>query len=225
MELLTGINKKEVLKYLGFRGGALEEEYERMIERISAEIIKKSEPKVCSAVLKIENSEPLRFENSEIELCGEDIKRHLKGCCECIFMSATLGPGIDRMIKKAMVTNPTEAVIYDACASSAIENVCDNYVKWLEETYNAEGYYLTERFSPGYGDMPLENQRDLCEVTQSVRRIGLCLSRSMMLEPTKSVTALIGVSERPCEKRRNGCESCRMFYDCEYRKKGEICYE
>lgn len=225
MELLKSINKAEVLKYLGFRGGELDREYDIKIDEAAKLVMEVATPKLCFVKLKIESHDPLKFENTDIVFQGEDIKKHLATSSECVFMAATLGNGIDRLIKKASAVNMADAVIYDACASSAIENVCDNYTRLLEEEYGKEGLFLTDRFSPGYGDLPLESQEDFCRITSCNKKIGLCHNRSMMLEPTKSVTAMIGISATKQEKRLTGCAGCKLAPDCKFRKRGVTCYE
>ena len=76
----------------------------------------------------------------------------------------------------------------DALCSAAIEGFCD-----LLNARLAEGLSTRARFSPGYGDMSLEYQRDFISVLDAGKNIGLALTQSLMLTPTKSVTALIGI--------------------------------
>ena len=114
-----------------------------------------------------------------------------------------------------------QALILDAAASAAVENVCDNLCADLAETFAP--HCLTDRFSPGYGDLPLSQQRDLFRLLDVTRRIGVSLSESGLMVPQKSVTALIGVSDRPQRKRSGGCETCTMSADCAYRKDGKNC--
>ncbi len=225
MNWLTGVNRNEVLKYLGYRGGDIGDEYRKRIDEIEKTVMDAALPKVCRIVRRIECNDPLVFERTAAVFEGEDIKKHLKDCGECIFMAATLGSAVDALIRRFSAVNMADAVICDACASGAIENVCDNYCKYLEKEYEARGLYLTERFSPGYGDLPIASQKYFPDILNTQKRIGLCLNRSMLLEPTKSVTALIGVSEKKQEKRRPGCEGCERFSDCEFRKRGVTCYE
>ena len=52
------------------------------------------------------------------------------------------------------------------------------------------------RFSPGYGDFPLTAQRDIFAILDCPKRIGLSLNQSLLLSPTKSVTAVIGKEQR-----------------------------
>ncbi len=225
MELLTCINKNEVLKYLGCRGGEIDSAAKRKIDEMADLVKKTAGPKACHTVLRIINHEPLLFERTEAQFLGQDIKKHLAESEKCILMAATLGGEIDSAIRRMMIKNMADAVVFDACASSAIENVCDNYCRELEERFGAEGLFLTDRFSPGYGDMPISCQKDFMEILQTSKRMGLFLNRSMMMEPTKSVTAAIGAAKTPQAKRRAGCESCGRFSDCEFRRRGVRCYE
>ena len=80
------------------------------------------------------------------------------------------------------------------------------------------------RFSPGYGDLPLEIQKDLCRMLNASRRIGLTVSESMLMVPCKSVTAVIGIAEEPQDHRASGCEVCNLFRTCEFRKEGGTCH-
>ena len=114
-----------------------------------------------------------------------------------------------------------EAVILDAAGSAAVERLCDNFCADLAAALAPR--FLTDRFSPGYGDMPLSDQRALFRVLDISRRIGVTLSESALMIPQKSVTALIGVSDRPQPKRTGGCESCGMREDCAWRKEGKRC--
>nr|MCR5785210.1 methionine synthase [Eubacterium sp.] len=85
------------------------------------------------------------------------------------------------------------------------------------------GLYLTDRFSPGYGDLPLNTQNALCEALNTSRRIGLTVTKNHLLIPRKSVTAIMGISSVPVTLRKRGCETCSMFLDCDYRKDGITC--
>jgi len=82
--------------------------------------------------------------------------------------------------------------------------------------------YLTDRFSPGYGDLPLEVQPALLEAAQA-HRIGVTAAPSLMMIPQKSVSALIGLSDRPQMARIRGCAFCRMNQTCTLRKAGKSC--
>lgn len=217
---LTELNENEILLYLGYRGQEYPVEVERQIERCRAEVTETARPRL---IWRKMNTEESFF--SALHLEGKDIRELLEGCREAVLMAVTLGPEIDRLLAKSSVRNMADAVIMDACASTAIENVADNFERDLRREVEAEGLYLTDRFSPGYGDLPLSAQKQLCAALDTVRRIGLTLSPSMLMIPGKSVTAVLGISETPRTLRKRGCENCSLFRTCMYRKEGKNCHE
>ena len=77
--------------------------------------------------------------------------------------------------------------------------------------------YLRPRFSPGYGDFSILYQKDVLRMLDAPKKIGLTMTDGYMLTPTKSVTAIIGISntKEPCH--RKGCEECDKS-DCVYRR-------
>ena len=63
----------------------------------------------------------------------------------------------------------------------------------LVEVKCTSGKEHTRRFSPGYGDMPIEIQVDILQLLDASRRLGMVLTESNLMIPTKSITALIGM--------------------------------
>ena len=115
----------------------------------------------------------------------------------------------------------SKAVPLDAMSSAAVESVCNS----IEEELARENprSFLTWRFSPGYGDYPLEVQAELLRLLDAQKKIGLCADESFALTPSKSVTAVIGLSDTPPEKRRRGCAVCNLRHECKFRKAGTRC--
>jgi 5-methyltetrahydrofolate--homocysteine methyltransferase len=127
-------------------------------------------------------------------LQGNDIKTHLDGCNEVIILAATLGLQVDELIRRTESSNMAEAVVLDALASAAIEQLCDEAEAEILSKYaQKEAAAPRRRFSPGYGDFPLEVQRELLALLGAKKKIGLYVSESNLLIPRKSVTAVIGV--------------------------------
>lgn len=109
----------------------------------------------------------------------------------------------------------------DSLASVAVEQVCDKFEQILKE--QTQGYYQTFRFGLGYGDLPIEQQKDFVALLNAPKQIGLSVSSSSMLIPTKSVTAVIGLSKEPVKGVARGCQTCNMREKCQYRIKGGHC--
>lgn len=220
---LNSVNRNEVLKYLGYKGGATDEKTINDIQRISEDVIKTAQPAVTYMVFDIEDN--FCFSGTNFIPGGNDIKKMLEGCKKAVLMAATLGMEIEKKLRAIQITDMYSALIFDCCASSAIENVCDNFQNELEEKVNKQGLFLTDRFSPGYGDMPLECQKTLCTVLDTQKKAGIALSRSGLMIPVKSVTAIMGFADTKQKKRGRGCEYCRMFKSCAFRKAGVTCEE
>ena len=95
--------------------------------------------------------------------------------------------------KKTGNTDVLRALIADAEASAAVDVLCDGAER---EILSRTGGALTVRFSPGYGDYPLEMQSALLDFVDASRKIGLCVTGSEMMTPIKSVTAVAGLMRK-----------------------------
>ena len=137
-----------------------------------------------------------------------------------IVFAATLGSTADRLIRTAEITNMAYALILDALASAMIEECCDNAEKELHEKIPG---FFTWRFSPGYGDYPLDVQSEIIRLLNADKRIGLTVTSSDILIPRKSVTALIGVSDTEQDKGKRGCATCKLRETCSFRIGGTTC--
>lgn len=217
---LTELNENEILMYLGYRGQECTEEIMNQIRRCSDRIREYAEPRMVWKRVAYTDGTA-----GGLSLPGEDIRNLLQDCHEVVLLAATLGAEIDHLTRKYEVKDPGDALIMDACASSAIENVCNHFEEDLRNVMLSEKKYLTDRFSPGYGDLPLNIQKDLLRMLNAQRRIGLTVTESMLMVPCKSVTAIIGISEKEQDHRKDGCEVCSLFRTCEIRKEGMTCHE
>ena len=86
-----------------------------------------------------------------------------------------------------------------------------------------EGLSLTSRFSPGYGDMPLSQQRLFVTLLDTPRKIGLTTTPAFILTPRKSVTAVLGLSTGPAKPAAPACRDCLLRGECGLRKRGLSC--
>ncbi len=123
---------------------------------------------------------------------SRDLAAHLAGCERVILFAATLGAPFDRELQKQSKLSPHRAYALQQQGTREIEAFCDALCRELGVE---QGVKLRTRFSPGYGDLSLAVQRDVFRVLEPARRIGLCLNDSMVMSPSKSVTAFVGVEE------------------------------
>ena len=126
---------------------------------------------------------------------SNDIKKLLlnNNCTSIILFAATLGIGIDRLLLKYSRTSPATALCIQAIGAERVEALCNAFSLELKEKFAPLGRSLTPRFSPGYGDLPLSLQRDIFAALECEKHLGLTLNDSLLMSPTKSVTAIIGI--------------------------------
>lgn len=225
MEAKIGnVNRNEILKYLSYRGNEIPPEIDEMIDSCIEEVKIKAQPKYMMKVFDIDKRDGRIFlSGTDFELPGKDIKNMLSDCDKCILIAVTMGVVIDNLLRQTKIRDLARSVVLDSTASATIESVINLINDELEEDYESRGKFLTDRFSPGYGDMDIAVQKDFLRVMDASRAIGLNVSSSGIMTPRKSVTAIIGIADIPQEKRFTGCENCRMFLNCELRKNGFLC--
>ncbi len=215
---LSDIPRDEVLRYLGYRGQSIGDDLDRQITACIRAVADCAKPRLTYRILPVTSG---RIDGLELE--GNDIFKLLEGCIQAIVMAATLGPEAEALLRRTEVKNMADAVIMDSAQSSAIENVCDNFEADMRLEYRAKGMYLTDRFSPGYGDLPLDCQGKLLSVLEASKRIGLTVTRNNIMIPRKSVTCIIGIADTPRKLERSGCSVCRNAGSCTYRQGGQSC--
>lgn len=123
-------------------------------------------------------------------VCSTDLCARLAGCDRAVVFAATVGVGIDRLIARYGRLSPTKALLFQAIGTERAEALCDAFCADLAGEY---GGRLRARFSPGYGDLPLSIQRDVFAMLNCEKHIGLTLNESLLMSPSKSVTAFIGI--------------------------------
>ena len=213
-------DRKEIIRYLGYRGSSPGPEVLKEIEYCARELEKAAEPRFIYE--KFELTSRTAEDGGEIlcmaglEIRSRDLAKNLSDCTAVYMMAATIGPGPDMLVRRASVGRMSRAVIYQAAGAAMIENWCDLINGRIRREAYKEGLYTRPRFSPGYGDLPLEMQRDIARILNMPKEIGVSLTENLLMTPSKSVTALIGASEtdKECAVRR--CEECGSRADCPY---------
>ena len=219
---LDAIDKNEALRYLGCKENIDNERMISLLDECEKRLISAAAPKYLYEVFPIAfELGGVRISDSNIILRGNDAAEHLKNCSRIVLMCATLGQGVDVLLRQLQVTDMASAVTTDSLASAAVEQVCNKAEAEIFE--KVKGNSRTWRFSPGYGDLPLDIQYSLLSILNAQKRIGLTVNDSNMMIPTKSVTAFIGLSDGEVERKSRGCESCIMKDKCKFRKSGGHC--
>ncbi len=128
---------------------------------------------------------------------SKDLQKNLSGCCRILLFGATVGLELDRLIARYGRVSPAKALCFQAIGAERIESLCNAFNCEVDSKLRSEGFFTRPRFSPGYGDLAIDIQKDIFIALDCSRKIGLSLNESLLMSPSKSVTAIIGISAEP----------------------------
>lgn len=207
---LPPVRMNEALRYAGVKESTPE------MNALLQECIKLCEnsltPRVCYSFYPITRQDgflDLGFAKTD----SSALKRNLAGCEEIVLFAATIGLEMDRLIARNAHLSPSRSVMLQAIGAERIEALCDAF----EEELIRQGHEISLRFSPGYGDLPLDMQREIFTALDCPKQIGVSLNASLMMSPSKSVSAIIGLNGEGSERCAHNCALCTLT-NCLYRR-------
>lgn len=220
--IIEKINQHDAIRYMGYGTNKPDENMQVIINDCEKKLLAVIDPRFVYKMFDINfTDEGVCVSGTSLFLKGNSIREHLQGCEKCVLYAATLSQGADREIRLLETSDMTKAMITDCLASAAIEQVCDGVDEIIKEI--AGEYNQTWRYSPGYGDLPMDIQKDFLAVLDAQKRIGLNTTENSIMIPRKSVTAIIGLSKGEISQAKRGCLTCNLNKVCQFRKRGEHC--
>ena len=164
-------NEKEILRYLGHRGQEIPENVDELIEDCMREL------EQAAAARSVWREYPLKIQDHVLDMTfvqtrSSNLERNLRDCQRILVFGATLGSRVDVLLHRYGLLQMSKAVILQAAAAAMLETYCDWKNEALRQEYQEKGWYMRPRFSPGYGDFPLECQRQI----QAGKRNKICSS-------------------------------------------------
>ncbi len=226
---LIQIDRNEVLRYLEYKNQNIDNELCYKIEKCREKTKTIINPRFIFRKYKIDkikkdnSKNQIRLQNTNFILESNDLYNLLSNCDECMMISSTLGLEIEKEIRRLTYTNLTEGIIVDACATTAIEEVCDIIQGNIKQELLIQKKYITSRYSPGYGDLDITKNLEINNLLNSSKEIGLMVNDSGIMIPRKSVVAIIGISCDEIKVKKNSCENCSNRHSCNYKKEGDSC--
>ena len=229
---VSSVPRGEALRYLGYRGQELGPELEIRLDEACTRCLEVARPRACLRSFGVASRSvnelgvpELALEGSSLRLQGESIAQHLAGASAVGVMAVTLGAGVERELRCFSLTDALGQTLFDAAATALVERAADAAEALLVADAAERGLYTTWRFSPGYGDLPLSCQPALLASLDATRLLGISLTPSLLMVPTKSVTAVVGYFEEPQVRARPGCATCNLRDWCQIRARGRTCRE
>ena len=109
---------------------------------------------------------------------------------EVVFLCGTIGAEFDAWQRRLSALSAADALLSQQIGLEAVEKVMDELEKKAKAEVEAEGRKMLPRKSPGYGDLPLSLSRTILAELDAPRKIGVSITDSDLLAPSKSVTAI-----------------------------------
>lgn len=219
------VDRNEVLRYLGYHGQGLTPELDARIDDVVAQCLEVARPRATMASFPVHSvsEDSVRLDGCALVLAGHDIAKHLTDACEVVLFAATLGADIDRELRRLSLTDALGQVLFDSAATALVERAADAANAHIRAYAAGQGAFTSWRFSPGYGDLPLSVQPDFLRTLDATRQLGITLTPSNLMVPTKSVTAIVGIHPTPQDGLESSCSICTMREFCTIRQTGRTC--
>lgn len=213
-------DRREVLRYLGMRKKDGTPVTDELIARCTEELNQ------CIQPASVYRFFDLSEEDGTMILAGyrmesRDLFRNLSGCRKAAVMACTLGIGADRLIRRAQLCRMSEAAVLQAVSAAMIEMYADEVNEEIRRKAREMSLYARPRYSPGYGDLSLETQKTVFALLNPEKHAGITLNRSLLMVPSKSITAVIGLSDEDAPCIRHHCDACSASETCPYADKEE----
>lgn len=182
------MDKKEILRYMRTKSSVNDERLLAMIDSAMAEINSVCEPKSIYRIFDCEVTETA-LKTGGFEFKSSRLAKNLAGCRRVALLAATVGVKGDMLLRKYS-GDGAMLLIMQASLASKIEEVCDSLQAKIEKK---EGVKTRQRYSPGYFDLDITEQKKIFKLMDITKRCGITLSDTCQMIPTKSVTAFAGI--------------------------------
>ena len=117
-------------------------------------------------------------------------RRTRLGDADVVFLCGTVGAEFDAWQRRLSALSAADALLSQQIGLDAVEKVMDELESEAKAEVEGEGRKLLPRKSPGYGDLPLELSREIINCLDATKKIGVSITDSNLLVPSKSVTAI-----------------------------------
>ncbi|WP_273446831.1 vitamin B12 dependent-methionine synthase activation domain-containing protein [Thermophilibacter provencensis] len=226
---VRSVDRGEVLRYLGYAGQPITPELDARIDEVVARCLAACRPRGSWGVFDVaargeKGGVPvISLAGTSLELRGRSIAEHLDGAVAVGALAVTVGMGVEAELRRLSLTDPLAQVVFDAAGTAAVERAADAAEASVVAEAASRGLFCGTRFSPGYGDLPLATQPVLLAALDAQRALGITLSRALLMSPTKSVTAVVGLFERPRGTAHASCAGCPCRDFCVLLRAGSTC--
>lgn len=219
------VDRAEALHYLGYAGQPTDGLLDERVDELIAACEQTAKPGFVYRTFRVEETAAgVRLAGSSLVLKGDAIAKHLHGARECAVMACTLGLANEVAAQRMKAKSALDALVFGAAGSSLVECVADVCEAAIVADAAKRGLHTNWRFSPGYGDLPLDIQPAIVRTLEADKKLGMTATDTNLLIPVKSVTAFVGLFDELREHTKQSCAGCACAAHCSLRKAGTPCY-
>lgn len=218
MTIEPRLNTEDLVTLLGgTKGHPLSGSLGRKVRALKSKVRGLLNPRLYYRTAKLRtNSKGTVCLEKDIVFKSNKLSKTLQDSDESVCFVGTVGKGVEGEINRLLRDNSlADAYIVDALGSVAVENMVEQFQHRMDSRYRKQGKSVTLRFSPGYCDWPVTEQKKLFRLFHR-QEIDVDLLDSCLMRPRKSISGIFGVAPTT-ESPYNPCVHCKKL-DCEARR-------
>lgn len=132
------------------------------------------------------------FDKNDHVFNSKKLAGALSGCYEAVLFLVTIGGAVEDEAAELFSRGEfTRGLVMDAIGSAFVEGLAESAQNYFKEKGKKEGFEVTRRYSPGYGDFDLQYQKLIFKLLEP-SEIGVYLTEGNMMVPKKSISAIFG---------------------------------
>ena len=216
----------EALRYAGYAGI---EETPAVRERAralaaEAEATECAQGTFCLFSVAGADAAGVHLAGAELVLPGESIAEYLDGARAACLLAVTMGAAADDRLAAYGRASRTDGILYGALLADMVEDAANQLEARVRADAFERGLYANDRYSPGYGDLPLSVHPAFLAALDAGRVLGMWAVDGGFLAPSRSITAVVGLFGDPPARAKLGCAWCAARPYCTIRAAGRVCY-
>lgn len=189
------LRRREIYRYLRLEGHAPDEATSADVERNLKRLHDMVDVRCVASLRPVtKTGDAIVFGDFSTE--SVMLQKNMKTSEYAVMFAMTLGPAVERLISRLLVTSKADAFITDACCTEYLESCANHYCAQVRDEAAEYGFCAHPRFSPGFADFGLEFQWPLIRSLHADKKMHIALTEGNMLVPTKTITALMGLDRR-----------------------------
>lgn len=166
----------------------------------------------------------VRVPGARLALPGRSIADYLDGACAVCLLAVTMGAAADERLRAFGDASRVDGVLYGAVLADLVEDAANQLEARVRREAFDRGWYANDRYSPGYGDLPLSVHPAFLAALDAGAVLGMRTVDGGFLAPSRSITAVVGLFADPPARAKLGCAWCAARPYCTIRAAGRVCY-